>query len=131
MRQLRDNQGCYVCGANNPSGLGVVFHVDSEAKTIRGRFTPSPAYQGFEGIVHGGILSTLLDEAMVKLAFSLGLPAVSVEITVSFKSPAAPGDELAITGRLTQEHRRLIEAEAKIEHNAVLIAEAKGKLLKI
>jgi uncharacterized protein (TIGR00369 family) len=131
MEQLRDNQGCYVCGTKNPSGLRVVFQIDKAARSIRARFTPSAPHQGFEGIVHGGILTALLDEAMGKLAFSLGMPAVTAEITVKFKSPASPGEELNITGRITHETRRLIQAEAKIEKGPVTVAEATGKLLRV
>ncbi len=131
MKQLLDNQGCYVCGTKNPSGLKVVFQIDEAARSIRASFTPSEAHQGFEGIVHGGILSALLDEAMGKLAFSLGIPAVTAEITVTFKSPASPGEELSIAGRITHETRRLIQAEAKIEKGLVTIAEATGKLLRV
>ncbi len=131
MNQLRDNQRCYVCGKNNPAGLAVDFEINREARAIRARFTPADIHQGYEGIVHGGILSALLDEAMAKLAFSLGIPAVTAEMTVKFKSPAAPGEELSISGRLTRETQRLIEAEAIIEKGLVIIAEAKGKLLRI
>ena len=106
------------------------FEIDKDAKTIRGRFTPRPEHQGFEGIVHGGILSALLDEAMAKLAFGLGLPAVTAEITVKFKAVAPPGEELIVTGRLIKQAHRLIEAEAKIEKGPVVIAEATGKLLR-
>ncbi len=131
MKQLRDNQRCYVCGKENPAGLAVEFEIDKTARSIHAHFTPVGIHQGYEGIVHGGILSALLDEAMVKLAFSLGIPAVTAEMTVKFKAPAAPGEELAITGKITSEARRLIEAEAGIQRGAVIIAEAKGKLLRI
>jgi uncharacterized protein (TIGR00369 family) len=131
MKQLRDNQRCYVCGKKNPDGLAVDFEIDQERKSIRAKFTPADIHQGYEGIVHGGILSALLDEAMAKLAFSLGIPAVTAEMTVKFKSPAAPGEELSVSGRLTHETRRLIEAEAVIEKGLVVIAEARGKLLRI
>lgn len=131
MTELLDNQRCYVCGAKNPTGLRVEFVVDKEATAISGRFTPRPEHQGFEGIVHGGILSALLDEAMAKLAFSLGLPAMTAEITVKFKASAAPGEELLVTGRLLKQAHRLIEAEAKIENGAIVIAQATGKLLRI
>jgi len=131
MKQLRDNQGCYVCGRKNPIGLAVNFEIDREARSIRALFTPSPSHQGYEGIVHGGILSALLDEAMAKLAFSLGLPAMTAEMTVKFKAPVAPGDELNVSGRLMHETRRLIQAEAKIERGPVIVAEATGKLLRI
>lgn len=131
MKELRDNERCYVCGKKNPAGLGVAFEVDTDARSIRARFTPLPLHQGYEGIVHGGILSALLDEAMAKLAYSLGIPAVTAEMTVKFTSPAAPGEELAVSGKLTHETRRLIEAEAVIKKGLVVIAEAKGKLLRI
>jgi uncharacterized protein (TIGR00369 family) len=131
MKQLQDNQRCYVCGKENPAGLAVDFEIDREKKSISARFIPADTHQGYEGIVHGGILSALLDEAMAKLAFSLGIPAVTAEITVKFKSPAAPGEELSVTGKLTHETHRLIEAEAVIKKGLIIIAEAKGKLLRI
>ena len=131
MKRLRENQRCFVCGKKNPSGLAVDFEVNAEARSISAAFTPADIHEGYRGIVHGGILSALLDEAMVKLAFSLGIPAVTAEMTVKFKSPAAPGDELSVRGRLAHETRRLIEAEAIIEKGPVVIAEAKGKLLRV
>lgn len=131
MIQLRDNHRCYVCGKENPAGLGIAFEINRELRAISAKFTPSDIHQGYEGIVHGGILSALLDEAMGKLTVSLGIPAVTAEITVTFKTPAAPGEELFVSGRLTHETRRLIQAEAKIERGPILIAEAKGKLLRI
>jgi acyl-coenzyme A thioesterase PaaI-like protein len=131
MNQLRDNQSCYVCGKKNPVGLAVDFEIDKDARTSKAAFIPADTHQGFQGIVHGGILSSLLDEAMAKLAFTIGIPAVTAEITVKFKASAVPGRELLITGRLTQETGRLILAEAKIEQGLAVIAEAKGKLLRI
>ena len=131
MKELRDNQRCYVCGTENPEGLGVHFEIDQTARSISARFTPRDAHQGFEGIVHGGIISALLDEAMAKLSVALGIPAVTAEMTVKFKAAAAPGEELLITGRLVEETRRLVRAEAAIERGPVTVAEAKGKLIRI
>jgi uncharacterized protein (TIGR00369 family) len=131
MTRLRDNQYCYVCGKKNPVGLSVDFEIDDGARTVRAKFIPSANHQGYEGIVHGGILSSVLDEAMVKLAYSLGIPAVTAEITIKFTAPAAPGDELLVAGRLTDEGKRLVLAEATISRGPVMIAEAKGKLLRI
>jgi uncharacterized protein (TIGR00369 family) len=131
MKQLRDNQKCYVCGRKNPAGLAVEFEINAEARSIRAKFIPKEVHQGYEGIVHGGILSALLDEAMAKLAFSLGTPAVTAEISVKFESPASPGEELNISGKLMHETHRLIQAEAKIERGPLLIAKATGKLLRI
>ena len=131
MTQLRDNNTCYVCGKENPFGLGVDFTINRELRAISATFTPLDIHEGYEGIVHGGILSALLDEAMAKLTVSLGIPAVTAEMTIRFKNQAAPGEELFISGRLTHETGRLIQAEAKIERGLVVIAEATGKLLRI
>ena len=131
MKELRDNQRCYVCGKENPVGLGVDFEINREQRAISAKFTPSVNHQGYEGIVHGGILSTLLDEAMGKITVSLGIPAVTAEITVTFKAPAAPGDELLVSGWITSETKKLIQAQAKIERGPVVIAEAIGKLVRI
>jgi len=128
--ELKDNDQCYACGRANPVGLHIEFSVDLAERSIIGRFVPRPEHQGYAGVVHGGVIATLLDEAMVKLAWKLGIPAVSAEITVKFKAPAAPGDELVVTARLTGETKRLIEAEAKVERGPVVIAEAQGKLLR-
>ena len=130
MNRLRDNQRCFVCGKDNPNGLGVHFEINTEQRSISAKFTPTEHHQGYEGIVHGGILSTLLDEAMAKLTVSLGIPAVTAEMTVTFKAPAAPGEELFVSGRLTHESSKLIRAEAKIERGPVVIAEATGKLIR-
>jgi len=129
MTQLQDNQRCYVCGKENPSGLGVDFKINKEARSISAEFVPSEMHQGFEGIVHGGILSALLDEAMAKLTFSLGIPALTAEMTVKFKAQTAPGQALVISGRLISETKRLIQAEASITRGPVVVAEATGKLL--
>ena len=107
-KELRDNPRCFVCGKENPSGLGVDFEIDQEWRSISAKFTPSDIHQGYEMIVHGGVLSALLDEAMVKLTVSLGIPAMTAEMTVKFKAPAAPGEELLVSGRLIHETRRLI-----------------------
>jgi acyl-coenzyme A thioesterase PaaI-like protein len=131
MNELRDNQKCYVCGKKNPVGLAVDFTINNETRSIEAQFIPSDLHQGYESIVHGGIISALLDEAMAKLAYSLGIPAMTAEIIIKFKAPAKPREELVVIGRLTQESGKLIQAEASVLRGPVVIAEAKGKLLKI
>ena len=131
MQKLRDNNRCYVCGMENSAGLHVAFEVVAGQRSIRARFIPAPDHQGFEGMVHGGILSAVLDETMAKLAYVLGIPAVTAQLEITFKAPAAPGDELSISGSIVSESKRLVLAEARIERGPMLIAEAKGKLVRL
>lgn len=130
MTTLRDNSRCYVCGKDNPVGLQAAFTYDPATKSLRGTFTARREHEGWQGIVHGGIIAALMDEAMVKLAAYQGLPAVSAEITIKFNAPAAPGDDLDVTARITKEAGRLIEAEAAVKRGTVRIGEARGKLLR-
>lgn len=130
MVKLQDSNNCFVCGNDNPQGLHVRYEIDEAAKTIRGVYRARAEHEGYNRIIHGGVISAIMDEAMVKLAWKLGMPAVSAEITVKFKSPAAPGDELIVSAWLTKTANRLIEVESKVERGPVVISEAKGKLLR-
>ena len=93
-RTPKDNGKCFVCGEKNSQGLKLHFELSGEE--ISAPFTPDEKFQGYEGIVHGGILATVLDEAMVNLVFRLGHPAVSGELKVRFHMPAEPGFPLRV-----------------------------------
>jgi len=62
MRQQPTSRMCFVCGRRNPVGLKLQFYEDREADELRASFTVPDLYQGYPGIVHGGIVSTILDE---------------------------------------------------------------------
>ncbi len=129
---LQDNQACFVCGKKNPGGLQASFTIDRENLSIKGEFTPGEIHQGFAGIVHGGIIATLLDEAMVKLAFEAGIYAVTAWMEIKYISPLYVGEKLHIEAQLTKTHKRLLEGEAEAKTSeGRLIARAKGKLLKV
>ena len=68
--KLRDEGKCFACGPNNPIGLKLDFQFSGDSYVAK--FTPSAQYQGYDGITHGGIVSTLLDEAMAKLVWVKG-----------------------------------------------------------
>ncbi len=129
--ELRKNDACFVCGKNNAAGLHADFEVDIADRSIRGTFRPRPEHVGWQDIVHGGIIASLLDEAMVKLAAHLGMPAVSAEMTIRYKAAATPGDEIMVRGRIVDSRNRLILVEASAGRGTTVIAEARGKLLKV
>jgi uncharacterized protein (TIGR00369 family) len=128
---LKSDGGCFVCGEKNSAGLHVKFDVNRKRKTIEAEHLFSETYQGYDGIVHGGILSLLLDEAMVKLAFAVGLPAVTGEITVRFPSPLRPGERVWVQGRIVREDRRIVLTEARAEkEDGTIVAEAHARLFR-
>jgi uncharacterized protein (TIGR00369 family) len=105
---------CFVCGEKNPKGLKIKFRVDREKQAIRTTFTVEPTYQGWDGVVHGGIISTLLDEAMANLVYELGYHAIAASLEVRFKRPAPILEPLLVQGEITEVHKKLIKAKASI-----------------
>ena len=57
-----NSSGCFICGLDNPIGLKIVFHEDREGKRVRAELTVPEAYRSYPGVVHGGIVATILDE---------------------------------------------------------------------
>jgi uncharacterized protein (TIGR00369 family) len=113
---------CFVCGDENPGGLRLSFHIDKEKKTLTTTFVGNPVYQGYDGILHGGIISTLLDEAMAKLSYELGYGTVTASLEVRFKHPAPILKPLHVSGEITEVTPRLVRARAQV-------ADEKGTIL--
>ena len=83
-------------------------------------------------MVHGGIISTILDEAMTKLAYSLGMNAVTGKLTVRFKNPLLIGEKVRVTGRVIKESGRTVEASAEaVKEDGTVVAVAEGLLVKV
>jgi len=122
---------CFVCGNNNPAGLRLSFEIDREKQTLKTVFVSSPVYQGFDGVVHGGIISTLLDEAMAKLAYELGYNTVTVSLEIRFKKPAPILEPLLVYGEITEVSKRLVKAKAWVaKEDGTILAEGKSTLIK-
>jgi uncharacterized protein (TIGR00369 family) len=62
MRKQPNSRKCFVCGLQNPVGLKLAFYENAEAEQVRAEFTVPDEYQGYPGVVHGGIVSAVLDE---------------------------------------------------------------------
>ena len=114
---------CFGCGKDNPIGLKLDFKWDG--KTARAEFTPSEFHQGWSGIVHGGIIICLLDEAMGYAALFAGMNCVTASMQLRLRRPALIGEPLIITSSVTDNKRRLVETEANISlKDGTPIAEA-------
>ncbi len=105
---------CFVCGENNPNGLKIKFQVDREKQAIRATFTFEPIYQGWDGVVHGGMICTLLDEATANLVYHLGFNAIAASLEVRFKHPAPILQPLVVSGEITEVHKKLVKAKASL-----------------
>ena len=130
--ELDDDQMCFVCGLQNQGGLQLKFHLDKDGRSLSADFTPVKTWQGYKGMVHGGIISTVLDEAMTKLAYSLGMSAVTGKLTVRFKKPLLIGEKVRVTGRIIKDAGRTVEAVADaVKEDGTVVAVAEGLLVKV
>ncbi len=120
-----DYDKCFACGKGNPIGLKLTFR--NENGVAKSEFTPGPEYQGWEGIVHGGIISTVLDEAMGYAALYRGKKVVTGKLEVRFRKPAPVGHTLHLEGRILQERRTFLRAYASASlDDGTVVAEAES-----
>ena len=89
---------CFGCGGANNDGMKLTFVQDNEKRRIIGRFILGERYQGGGGMAHGGIIATLLDEAMGKVCRFREARAVTAELSVQYLKPVNVRDEIIVEG---------------------------------
>ncbi len=107
-----NNDCCFACGPRNPIGLKLTFREEND--TYLSTFTPGPEHQGYNGIMHGGLVSTLLDEIMARYLYAKGLTAVTAKLEVRFRHPTPIGQALSISGWITGQRGKMYELAGKI-----------------
>jgi uncharacterized protein (TIGR00369 family) len=121
-----DEGYCFGCGRNNPIGLKLRFTRDGDE--VRSEFTPDRTYQGWPGLLHGGILGTLLDEAMSNAAYATGSTCLTASITIRLRQPVKVEVPLVVTARVTRPGRRLIETAGEVRlKDGTVVAESTAK----
>jgi len=104
---------CFACGPENPHGLSLRFKTSKTGESVT-EWIPEVFTEGFRGIVHGGIVSTVLDEAMSKAIAAAGLPALTAELRVRLRHHVQSGRLVQVRGWINSHTKRLIKAEAVI-----------------
>jgi len=131
LEALPGYRNCFVCGEENPFGLKITFFKDKNK--VKAEFIPESKHQGFRGIVHGGILFSILDEIMGRTAIiTKGVMTLTVEINIKYRKKALVGKKIIFTAQMTKDLGRMIEAQAKARlEDGTLLTEAKGKFIVI
>jgi uncharacterized protein (TIGR00369 family) len=130
MELIRRYSNCFVCGNQNEYGLKVDFFYDKGMS--RAEYVAEEKFQGYKDILHGGIISALLDEVMIKAVIVTGILVVTVEIQVKFIKPVAIGEKLSLEGRVTGEQKRIVTAEGTASNSkGEIVATGKGKFFKV
>ena len=131
--RLPHTAGCLVCGRDNPHGLRLDLHVDPDTGTVNLEFAPRPEHIGFKGVVHGGVIATVLDEAMVWAATWAGRRfCVCAELTTRFRREARVGAALAVEARVDSSRPRLLTTSATVTDAAgQLVASGTAKYMPV
>jgi uncharacterized protein (TIGR00369 family) len=122
---------CFGCGQANPVGLHLEFLLAQDGAVVSFA-TVSDAYEGPPGYLHGGIIATLLDEAMSKSVRARGIIAMTRRLEVEYLRPVPSGTPMRIEGRVMRSDGRKHWVEAKIlDEGGTALAEAKGLFIEI
>ena len=129
--QMQKNY-CFACGQNNPDGMRLKFTLDEERQTFVCKFRLGKRYTGPPGHCHGGIIATILDDAMGKVNKLHHVVALTKEMTVEYLKPVPLHKPLHVEGRevsvLGRQH--INTAEILNEKNEVL-ARSRGTFIAI
>ncbi|QSX33199.1 PaaI family thioesterase [Shewanella avicenniae] len=121
---------CIVCAApeQNPASLDLLF-TQMRAQQVQARFMVDQRYQGYQGVLHGGIAATLLDAAMTQCLVAQGIEAMTASLDVRFHMPIAIGSRLTVIGRQLAQKRNIYLMEAELVANGLCYASAKAKFM--
>ncbi len=123
---------CFGCGGDNAGGMKLTFEQDNVNRRIVGRFVLGERYQGGAGFAHGGIIATLLDEAMGKVCRFREVRAVTAELTVEYLKPVNVRSEIVVEGRETEQKGRNLFMTGEIRNEAgEVLARGKGRFVVI
>ena len=125
MQEIIRYPNCFVCGERNSHGLKARFYWDGKEAITE--VTASEAFEGYRGIFHGGVISSLIDEVMIKAILAQGKFVDELE----FLEPARVGDKLTFVGKVKQQRGRVwvTEGECRTSDGRVL-ATGSGKYVE-
>lgn len=127
---VKNSRVCFGCGSDNEAGLRLEFEQLPDGR-LRTRFRPRDIHGGWEGVFHGGLMATLLDEAMMAYLYRHGTDAATAELTVRYREPVQIGEELTVHAWQAGRKGRLIEMEAEALRDGKRVATARARCLAL
>ena len=120
---------CYACGDLNPIGLHLRFRMEGDWAVAP--FVATADHQGYPGYVHGGIVSSLLDEAMGWATYGRGVWALTGKLELRFRGIVSTGEPLEVRGRIERDRGRTLDVVAELrDASGKLLAEASSLMFR-
>ena len=132
MSELRsDANRCFVCGKSNPIGLKLKFRLEDDV--CRSEYTPAPEHCGYDGVTHGGIIFSALDDVMANWIFLKGIRAYTAKCDIRYKMELATGTPVNLEGRCTRERGRLVLMTGTMSRQDTgdVVAECEASFMKV
>ncbi len=127
--RLNRHPHCIVCWERHPFGLKVDFRVAGE-HAVEGTFDCGKFYEGYENVLHGGIVSSLLEGAMASCILAKGLEAYTVDLRVRYRAAVETGVPSNIRGVWVRAAGPLHLLHASLEQSGIVRAVARAKFLE-
>ncbi|HLZ63290.1 MAG TPA: PaaI family thioesterase [Ktedonosporobacter sp.] len=134
LNDTTDYQRCFACGQQNPYGLHMVFRLEND--TIVSDFQPRAEHQGFPGVIHGGIIAAVLDEALNRTSMLSNEPTWTMtgRLEVRYRRYVPYGPQLRVRASLGTQRGRMVQASGQLmlaEDESVVLAEAQGSFMAL
>lgn len=120
---------CLLCGDLNPASLKLSFQPGSDGG-VRATFKGDDVLQGYEGVLHGGVVAALLDAAMTHCLFHQGVQAVTGDLHIRYLAPASCGEALEIRARVVFSRPPLYRMQAELLGAGRPLAMADAKFMR-
>jgi len=125
------NNRCFGCGPANQNGMHLEFLRAEDGSLVSFSVIPN-TFEGPPGYLHGGIIATLLDEAMSKAVRAQGSTSMTRKLEIDYLRPVPSGSPIRIEGRVVRHEPRKNWAEARIlNEGGIVLAEAKGLFIEV
>lgn len=134
MADLQPNsRHCFACGLENPVGLKLRFFQVREGE-VRSEYVPPDQFEGYPGVLHGGVAASMLDEAANRAHMGIDPPRFmyTARLDIRYRKNIPVGQKLVLVGKATGNRGRVAEAWAGIyDEGNTLLAEAKAVLMNV
>ncbi|MBU4267982.1 MAG: PaaI family thioesterase [Acidobacteria bacterium] len=120
---------CLLCGNLNPRSLNLSFQAAGD-NVVKSRFKAHALLQGYDNILHGGIIASLLDAAMTHCLFHRGVQAVTGDLHVRFMRTVSCNASLEVRAWVLYSHPPLYRLKAEIVVNEQVMAWAEAKFMQ-
>ena len=125
-----DANNCFVCGPQNPSGLQLSFTIDDD-DICRSQFTPAENHCGYDGVTHGGIIFSALDDVMANWLFLKGLKAFTAKCEIRYRDALPIGTRVRLEGHCLKQKARLTQMRGLLirEDTNEIVVEANASFM--